>query len=152
VRRALESPPIWGRAAKVVLLVFAVIGAVTVTIAWIGVSGTTDWDNQVGWIAVGGLGAMVGAFAGVVWLMLGFGAVHHRARYLTGILGPAIRPDQMDWERSDSLALKGLAVSADSMTRYHRADCSLVRGKPTQSDRIDDLRARGRRPCGVCKP
>ncbi len=151
-RRPLGPPPIWTRAQQVVLATTALVGAVVLIISWIGASGTTDWDDQVRWTAIGAIGAAIGAFAGGCWLMVGFAAVKYRARFLTSVLAPAVRGERTGAAPSDARSSRGTAVSADSMTRYHDPDCYLVRGKPTQVARIDELEAQGRRPCGVCKP
>jgi hypothetical protein len=42
-------------------------------------------------------------------------------------------------------------VTAPGMTRYHRPDCDVVRGKPTRTVSPADLQG-GLTTCGMCQP
>ena len=122
------------------------IGFLVLALAWWAISGTGQVESQVNWlvVAVAALGVSLAACLG--WLFVGSRRIALRRMQLTAsvagkfaaVPGPSMAPEEL--------------VAAVSMTRYHRADCQLVRGKEAPPDRRSAHEQAGRTPCGVCRP
>ena len=149
-RRYLTSPSPWrardfGRSVLLGLLGFAGIGA-----CWYGAGGQTNLRDQVGWILASLLAVAVLVLSGVTWLVTGFREVRHGIRDLD-------LDKQAVFDLRDRVSIsadldspQGGLVTAEGMSRVHRPDCLLVRGKSVQ--RVPNDRPPGSRPCGVCLP
>jgi hypothetical protein len=123
------------------------LSAATIFAGWYGVATTPDFSDQAPWLALGTGGAVLGGLAAAGWLLAGFRQVKVRQRLLMERLG-------LTQQDEDSAAIgaviNGLVTGRD-MTRYHHADCLLVRGKRTVAY-TGQVRRRNLRPCGVCRP
>lgn len=153
--RSAPSVP-WAAADATRLVLANLSGAAVVLIGYVGVSGASRLSTQFGWLSVAVLGFLVAGVTDGLWLMAGRRAIGTRLNGLliayppilpipdqreAGDTGPAARTAQRP---SDSL------VTAASMTRYHRADCLLVRGKELSTVQRDTAESAGLRRCEVC--
>ena len=120
------------------------VGVLLVFLAWYEVSASTRLSSQVRWTNVGVSGVIVLGAGNLFWLLRGRRANGQLKRLLVPLV-PA--PDA----RLREAAAVRLVAGRD-MTRFHRADCALVTGKPvTAASEAAHHRAR-RQPCGVCLP
>ena len=127
-----------------VLLAFGVVGLIS---GYAGTSGTLRLSRQVVWVNVAGA-ALIFSGAGVVlFLTAARCAVGRRRLSLFGDLG-AVGATAADMTADLSAAD---LVTAPTMTRYHRADCSFVDGKSDLkvASSVDHQKV-GKQPCGVC--
>ncbi|HVU72974.1 MAG TPA: hypothetical protein VHE83_08425 [Mycobacteriales bacterium] len=132
------------------LLVTLLLAAIGLTASWVGISGTVIWSRQMLWLAIGIASTAVAAVAVMTWLLTAFRAVRVRqSRMVDGIAARLVLDDEPD---AADAAGPGAAelVSAPSMTRFHRADCPLVQGRPTTP--LTAARRARLSPCGVCRP
>jgi hypothetical protein len=125
------------------------IGLAGIVVAWAGASGTVTWRNQLIWTAVAAGGVVIAAAGGALWLLSGFGAVKVEQRDLKQKLYARLSPEP---GREIRTTAPGAFLWAPGMTRFHRADCELIAGKPVQSLTAEDCRRRELYPCGMCQP
>jgi hypothetical protein len=128
------------------------LSGVGLLVCWIGASGNPYRDPELAW-AAGGIGAVAVAGAGATaWLLTGVRELQARKRRLgrrtEAIAAAAGARRGATVTENDRSSL----VSAPGMTRYHRPDCLLVRGKPATRRTLAAHTKAGRRPCGVCQP
>jgi hypothetical protein len=104
--------------------------------------------HQVVWIDLAGAALLVSGAGVVLFLTAGRRAIGRRRLGLFG--------DFVDGEALAALATgvaAGDLVSAPTMTKYHRADCSFVAGKAgVVAASAAGHEQAGRRRCGVCLP
>ena len=145
--RAPASP--WNAKQRLMLAVLLVIGAAGLIAGYIGTSGTLRVSRQVGWVNVAGAALLIAGAGVALFLTAGRREVGRRRLSLFG-----------DLEGSQGAAVDLAAtasaadlVSAPTMTKYHRADCSFVDGKPglKVASSVDHQKI-GKGPCGVCLP
>lgn len=142
----------WQPGDAVAVLWTSIGGLAALVVSFIGVSGSDDRDTQTVWIAVGIGGVVLAAVGNAVWLAAGARAVAARRRSVVVRLDAWAGPSTIAGPSFPATVTAGLPVATAAMTRYHRPDCPLVRGKPAEAADPTDHRARGRRPCGVCRP
>jgi hypothetical protein len=124
------------------------LGCLIVMTAWIGASGTADFNEQVRWQVLGVAGLVMSAMGNSLWLLAGFRNTRARERAL---LAACVELTQL--RRSPTfMAPSDELVAVQAGTRYHRSACALVDGKPTFSAARRAHEAAGLRPCGVCQP
>jgi hypothetical protein len=152
-RRYLAAVSPWRRSEAVVPTVLALVGAVGVGGCWNGASREVAFRDQIGW-TVGGF-AFLGLFAlaGVLWLMVGFRRVRHGVHELQADMAMVFRLQDLEVE-----ALVGTAtadqptgldlVVAPGMSRAHRPDCMLARGKQVRA--LTPSERGSYPPCGMC--
>ncbi|MGQ0466578.1 MAG: hypothetical protein ACT4QG_14790 [Sporichthyaceae bacterium] len=141
VRRAVSHDVLWAPTDRLVAGILLLVGSAPIPIAWVGASGTTQWDTQLRWTALAMVGVVVVCIGVGVWLYRGFVRVRAEARALRGVLRarlaePAVRPG------TPGGGLERVTVTG--MAHHHRPDCLLVVGKPVHPA-TEDLA-----PCGVC--
>jgi hypothetical protein len=150
VTQAASAPASpWTAKQRLVLAVLLVIGVVGLIAGYAGTSGTLRVSRQVVWVNVAGAALLVSG-AGVVLFLTGARrAIGRRRLSLFGDLGggPGVTVDQRAGIAAADL------VSAPTMTKYHRADCSFVDGKAglKVASSVDHQKV-GKQPCGVCLP
>lgn len=148
----------FARASSLWLIAFALLA-----VAWAGSRADADPTHGGLWILLGLLGGMIAAAGSTVWLLAGLRSVRDREQRLTARIAAltpgleqalgiemAIAPDpvQAADELKDTTPITGL-VRVEQGTRYHRAECLLVAGKPLiELDGVDLTLT----PCGVCRP
>lgn len=148
-RHGADASEPWSGRDRAVLLVAAGLGVLVMVIGWVGISGTVDLNEQAGWLAVG-IGGLILAGLGMVgWLLGALAAVTALRRDVLAELAsrlPATAPVDTAAGAEDGLG------TAAGMRRYHRTDCALLAGKDARFAALDDHRAAGLLPCGVCRP
>ncbi|MGH9000874.1 MAG: hypothetical protein ACRDY7_15950 [Acidimicrobiia bacterium] len=132
------------------------VGLAVVLIAWILASGEVLADHQMPAVYLGIAGTALAGAAGAGFLRRGRLALTARRAVVSDHLrarGRAVFPPvEVDVRSATAPGTGAVLVSSDLMTRYHRAGCPLVVGKPTINGSGEAHTAAGRRPCGVCQP
>jgi hypothetical protein len=124
------------------------VAAVTLVVAWWGVSGTSRVAGLITWVNVGVGAVVVSGLANMTWLLQGRRAVAARRRALFADLGAG--PPAADVMAVPDVGELRLAVPG--ATRHHRAGCVALAGKPVERATVAEHERRGRRPCGLCDP
>jgi len=142
------APSPWNARQRLVLAFLLAVGVVGLAAGYDGTSGTLRVGHQVVWIDVAGAALLVSGAGVVGFLTAGRRAIGRRRLALFG--------NVVDGEAVAAVAT-GLAagdlVSAPTMTKYHRADCSFVAGKTgVVAASAAGHEQAGRRRCGVCLP
>ena len=141
------APSPWSANQRLVLAVLLALGVVGLIAGYAGTSGTLRLSRQVVWVNVAGAGLLVSGAGVALFLTAGRQAVGRRR---LSLFGNVDEPEATTAALSSTVAAGDL-VAAPTMTRYHRADCSFVAGKPgvvaATASAHDQA---GRRPCGVC--
>lgn len=164
----VHGPPAepWRAGDAIRAVVLDLVGCFLIVLGWLGAASTARLSHQYAWTAVAVGGLLVAGFGNALWLLAGRRAVGIRYRRLlaegVGAPGAVATPgedgDAAPASPERARSADGAGETADTlvigagMTRYHRADCMLVRGKAVRrhrSGRKSDARAR---PCGICLP
>jgi hypothetical protein len=147
--RGASAP--WHAGNHLSLAFLSLLGLGGIVLSWWMVGGTAETATQQGWIDVGVVALLVAATGDALYLLNGRRAVHRGQRALALRLAALADGNAAADEVSpDSFA--GMVVTAPRMSRYHRSDCLLVRGKTVSRGSVAENRLAGRRPCGVCTP
>jgi len=147
--RGASAP--WHAGNHLSLAFLSLLGLGGIVLSWWMVGGTAETATQQRWIDVGVVALLVAATGDAVYLLNGRRAVRRGQRALALRLAAFADGNAAADEVSpDSFA--GMVVTAPRMSRYHRSDCLLVRGKTVSRGSVAENRLAGRRPCGVCTP
>ena len=138
----------WGRPQRLQLTISQTLGVGLVTVAWFGVSGEPELNDQFRWVALATVGAVVAGFGNVLWLLGGRQAV--TSRYVRAIPAPPARSEES--RPAPEAHVTSDPVSAVGMRLYHRPGCLLTRQKSVVPARATEHRTAGRQPCKVCQP
>ena len=126
------------------------LGLGGIVVSWWMVAGTAVAATQQRWIDVGVVALLLACTGDAAYLLAGRSAVRRRKRELslrlTALTGAGAQAED------DRLIAAGAVVTAERMSRYHRGDCLLVRGKAVSTGSVPENQRAGRRPCGVCLP
>lgn len=144
-----SAPWHFGNRLSVVFL--GLLGLGGILFSWWMVAGTAEAATQQKWLDVGVVALLLATVGDVVYLLAGRRSVRGRQRSVA--LRIARLADSglvADDGGTDTAA--GTVVTAPRMTRYHRGDCLLVRGKAVSRGSVAENVRAGRRPCGVCTP
>jgi hypothetical protein len=139
----------WSAKQWLMLAVLLAIGVAGLIAGYVGTSGTLRVSRQVVWVNVAGAALLVSGTGVVLFLTAARRAVGRRRLSLFGdvVAGSSAAVDlSVDISAAD-------LVSAPTMTKYHRADCSFVGGKTglKVASSVDHQKI-GKRPCAVCLP
>ena len=140
----------WNRAATVELAAAFAVGAVVLGVAWFGASGATVIADQIPWLNLAVLGAVLPGIAAGRWVLRGHQAVRRRTDDLSGGfwisgLGDVLQPVPTANGREGF-------VSHPAMTRYHRSGCLAAAGKAVALESRAVHERAGRTPCEMCRP
>jgi hypothetical protein len=153
----------WATARPFVGWVLAAAGAIALFVGWFGVSGESLTAKQIPYLVSAGftgvaLFIMAGVFLATDDVRRQFERIGELERKVDDLYSlfvadiAATRTDvrapapAVDTDPADVVALPNGAS-------YHRADCALVAGKAQAVPvTVDDVAARGLRPCRVCEP
>jgi hypothetical protein len=138
------------------------LGTAVVAVGWWGTSGEATTGRQFRWVGVGVVGLAVCLAAGAAWVFAGMRAVGLRIRAsvpaaAAGVAEPVVElrvvPDRVTAGAGAGVGVAPDAlVAAAGMRYFHRASCTLARGKAVRpAERAEHLRE-GRVACGVCRP
>ena len=120
-------------------------GLVLIAVAWYGASAKVRVSDQLAWIVLGVTGLTLAAVGNAGHLFVARLRVRENRRAFEGeATGSALT--------AGAATAAALPVAGPVMTRYHRPDCWLVKGKPVESAESAVHARAGRRPCGVCQP
>ena len=134
----------WSPHARLALLAADTVAASLVVVAWAGAADTAALHDQIGWLNLAVVGAVVGAAANASWLLAGRRAVGRRRRRLLADVGDpspaadaATRPEH-GWQW------------VPGTRRAHRDGCPLAAGK--QAVEVDAARIAAERlvRCELC--
>jgi hypothetical protein len=144
---AVATTEPWSRRDVVTFGACTLLGGALLGAGYLGTSAEVLLPEQVPFLDLGIAGLLVGTVGGLTWLRAGFRTVRQRKTAVVTTVHARFVPDALGaGHDTDGL------VTAGRMTRYHRAGCSLVAGKPvTTASRADHERA-GLEPCGMCTP
>jgi hypothetical protein len=141
------ATPSWATGQSVVYLVQAAAFCLLAG-SWWAISDTGTLERQVNLLlpAVAALCVCLTACLG--WVFVGRRRIALRRAQLAVQVaarfpGPSTASDG---------ARRAVLVAADSMTRYHRPGCQLVRGKDVRPDTRPAHEQAARRACGLCRP
>lgn len=144
-RWSWASEPWTGRSLRMLAFV-DVLAVMVVTVAAYQVGGRDTVQSQLGWFEIGIAGLLLAGIGQCRWLLDGLRAVRTaRAIVLPG-RGPGTESP-----RSDARAADGL-VAAETMTRFHRPECSFTAGRPVAYASLAAHQHAGRRACEICLP
>ena len=150
VAQAVQAPASpWTAKHRLMLAVLLAIGVVGLIAGYVGTSGTLRVSRQVVWVNVAGAALLVSGAGVVLFLTVARREIGRRRLSLFGDLGAA---GVTAVDLSADLSAADL-VTAPTMTKYHRADCSFVDGKEglKVASSVDHQKV-GKLPCGVCLP
>ena len=148
--QAVETPASpWTAKQWLMLAILLAIGVAGLIAGYAGTSGTLRVSRQVVWINVAGAALLVSGAGVVLFLTAARREIGRRRLNLFGDLG-ATGGTTVDV--STDLSAADL-VTAATMTKYHRADCSFVDGKTDLkvASSVDHQKV-GKQPCGMCLP
>ena len=139
----------WNAKQRLTLVVLLAVGVVGLMAGYTGTSGTLRVGHQVAWVDLAGAALLVSGAGVVLFLTAGRRAVGRRR---LSLFGNVVEAEVAAGELASAPSAADL-VSAPTMTKYHRADCSFVAGKPglAVATAVNHEKI-GKRPCGVCLP
>ena len=139
----------WSAKQRLLLAALLLIGVVGLIAGYVGTSGTLQVSRQVAWVNLAGA-ALLASGAGVVLFLTA--ARREIGRRRLSLFGDVIVGQAEGFHLGTGIGPADL-VSALTMTKYHRADCSFVAGKPglAVATAVNHEKI-GKRPCGVCLP
>jgi hypothetical protein len=150
VAQAVQTPASpWNAKQRLMLAVLLALGVAGLIAGYIGTSGTLRVSKQVVWINLAGAALLVSGAGVVLFLTAARREIGRRRLSLFGDLGIV---DGAPVDRGMDISAADL-VTAPTMTKYHRADCSFVDGKTglKVASSVDHQKV-GKQPCGVCLP
>lgn len=134
--------PLWSKSEARRLAVLLLVGAVVIAASWFFAAGRPDAGDQLIFVSLSLLGALVGMSGVFGWVLRGRRAVGTRTRLLLGT-APAAPVDA---------PLASELVAGPEAKWFHRADCLLVQGRDWAVTPLGTHERAGRRPCPACKP
>ena len=143
-------PSPWHRGDRLRLALRLLLTSGGLGVTWWMAAGTGDGSSQLAWMEAAVAAVLVAAIAETLWLMAGHRAVSGRRRGLA--LRVAAVTARIDRIPAVTRSTAGGVCTSERMTRYHRGDCPLVRGKAMVWSSVEESRRAGRRPCGICDP
>ena len=150
MRSMSGAPAPWHAGHQLSLAFLSLVGLGGICLSWWMVAGTAQTATQQGWLDLGVVALLLAATGDALYLLNGRRAVRGRERTLALRMAALAGGDAATVEAPAGTT--GGVVTAPRMTRYHRSDCLLVRGKPVSWGSVAENRRAGRRPCGVCTP
>lgn len=147
---ARASAP-WHLGNRLSVVFLGLLGLGGIVFSWWMVAGTAETATQQKWIDVGVVALLLATVGDVVYLLAGRRSVRGRQRSLA-LRMARLADAGLLVEDGDTDSGTGTVVTAARMTRYHRSDCLLVRGKAVSRGSVAENVRAGRRPCGVCTP
>lgn len=148
----------WRVGDLLVLYATFAVAVLLIGAGWAGASGELRFESQIRWASVSTAGVIVLGAGSLAWLLAGRRNVGLAQRQLVAQLrdaggppagpGPAGSAAVAATDPASEVAL----VATRVMTRFHRPDCQLVRGKPVRPYQLATHERRGRVACDICEP
>lgn len=138
----MTSVALWSRRDAGRLGVLLAVGALLLVLAWAGASGRDDAGDQVVFVTLGLLGALVGWGGTAAWVLRARRQISARRAHLLGDAPP----------KPHGGAASPTLVAGTDGKWFHRSDCPLVTNRGwAPSSRSDHIKA-GRAACPGCRP
>jgi hypothetical protein len=134
--------PLWSRRDAATLGTLLAVGAVLVGTSWFFAAGRADAGDQLIFVSLALLGALIGLAGVVVWTVHGRRLIGARRGLLLGTAPPA----PVEAARAVEL------VAGPDGKWFHRADCMLVDGRGWAASPRAKHESAGRRACPGCRP
>jgi hypothetical protein len=148
-RRYLVSSSPWRARDVSRCLTLAVAGATGILGSWYGAGGETTLKAQEPWMVASMVALAVFVLGGVSWITAGLREVRHGFRDLAVDKNTVFELASVT-APGDVVDVTPQRVAGPGMTRAHRPDCPLVRGKAVAPVAAKD--AARLADCGVCLP
>ena len=139
---AATRPPLFTSADRVRVGVLQAVGALLIALAWFFAAGRADAGDQLIFVSLSLLGALLGMAATAGLFLRGRRAVGARTAPLRGS-APAAPVDA---------PLARDLVAGPGAKWYHRSDCLLAEGRHWSPSPLSAHQAAGRKACPACKP
>ncbi len=141
----------WHAGNQLSLAFLSLLGLGGIVLSWWMVAGSAATATQQSWLDLGVVALLLAATGDALYLLNGRRAVRREQQALSLRLA-ALADGDAAADAASTASDSGLVVTAPRMSRYHRPDCLLVRGKTVSRGTMAENRGAGRRPCGVCTP
>jgi hypothetical protein len=142
-----SDPSPWRRRDAALCGLLAVLGIAGIVSCWFGATDEAVWRQQTGWLTGAIFCTGLVALGGGLWILIGLRRVRQGFRDLRRDQRAALGLTRVRATgTADGPVADGALVTASQMTRVHRPDCILMRGKTAQP--VIDASTYGR--CGVC--
>lgn len=139
-------PSPWQRRDALACGLLALLGVAGVMVCWYGATDEAIWRDQTRWLTGAILSTGLILLGGGLWVLIGLRRVRQGFRDLRRDQRAALGLTRKRGVGAEPSVASGDLVTATQMTRVHRADCILMRGKaPTP---VTDSSGFG--SCGVC--
>ena len=137
-----SGAPLWSRRDAGMLGTLLAVGGVLVVASWFFAAGRADAGDQLVFVSLALIGALVGMAAVVGWIVRGRRALSARRGRLLGTAPPA---------RADAARAVDL-VAGPGGRWFHRSDCLLVDGRGWSASPRREHESAGRLACPGCRP
>ncbi len=139
---AAGRPPLFSRADRLRVGTLLAVGAVVIALSWFFAAGRPDAGDQLVFVSLSLVGALLGMSATAGQLLRGRRAVGARTRLLLGTApaGP-----------SEPLLIVE-TVAGPNAKWFHRSDCLLVEGRHWPAAPLSAHLGAGRKACPACQP
>jgi hypothetical protein len=134
--------PLWSRRDAATLGTLLAVGAVLVGASWFFAAGRPDAGDQLIFVSLALLGALIGLAGVVVWTVHGRRLIGARRGLLLGTSPPA------PVEAAHAVEL----VAGPQGRWFHRADCLLADGRGWATSPRAKHESAGRKACPGCRP
>jgi hypothetical protein len=138
--------PLWSRREATLLGTLLAVGAVLVGASWFFAAGRADAGDQLVFVSLALLGALIGLAGVAAWTVHGRQLIGARRGLLLGTAPPAT-PEGMGWA-----AHAAELVAGPKGKWFHRADCLLADGRGWSASPRAQHESAGRKACPGCRP
>jgi hypothetical protein len=143
-----SAPSPWRRSDVVLCLLLGGLGVAGIVACWWGATDEVIWRKQSGWLIGAILCTGLVVVAGGIFVLLGMRRVRQGFRDLRRDQRALGLTRRRGAGAPNEPVVDGALVTAPQMTRVHRPNCILLRGKAAAPVPVADLDNYGR--CGVC--
>lgn len=134
--------PLWSKRDATLLGAVLALGAVLVMAGWFFAAGRADAGDQLVFVSLALIGALVGLAAVIGWVVRGRRLISTRRGLLLG----TPPPPKAETARAVDL------VAAPTGKWFHRADCLLAHGRGWNASPRAAHESAGRLACPGCRP
>ena len=142
---------LWQPGDVVLLYALNLLGVTLLLASAWATTATQDVSVRVAWVNLGVIGLLVAGTGNTFWLLAGRRAVGERRVRLLAAPDPDV-VEVVDVSSNGHRPATSKLVALRGGSRFHRAGCALVEGKPALTGTRSRHEGAGRRPCGVCEP